>query len=319
MRKSVDQFRWLTVRAVVVTAVLIGFVGVLGYGLDAVLGDRLPGQVTEVSVTVVLIGLTYITVYAGGYTLAKLEQETAITGHQKEVLYRFLQLSMIGGVLFIITVYVWSIQFENFLLGAGVASVLIAAAARKTLGSILSGLIIMSTDIFRVDDWVKVDDKFGQIRQISLFNTAIQSPQGELHIFPNDDLTTRDVTNLSNNRYRNDVLVGVDYDTDIDTALTVCDRALRDLTENRENDVDGFHPTSIKGFEESQITLAVKMWVDEPTPAVINHAQTTVLSELHQRFQDHEITIPYPQRTLNSRSGDNQSDQKLAQPESTQI
>lgn len=164
MRKSVDQFRWLTVRAVVVTAVLIGFVGVLGYGLDAVLGDRLPGQVTEVSVTAVLIGLTYITVYAGGYTLAKLEQETAITGHQKEVLYRFLQLSMIGGVLFIITVYVWSIQFENFLLGAGVASVLIAAAARKTLGSILSGLIIMSTDIFRVDDWVKVDDKFGQIR-----------------------------------------------------------------------------------------------------------------------------------------------------------
>jgi small-conductance mechanosensitive channel len=61
------------------------------------------------------------------------------------------------------------------------------------------------------------------------------------------------------------------------------------------------------------------MWVDEPTPAVINQAQTTVLSELHQRFQDHEITIPYPQRTLNSRSGGNQSDQKLAHPESTQI
>lgn len=120
-------------------------------------------------------------------------------------------------------------------------------------------------------------------------------------MFPNDDLTARDITNLGSDRYRNDLLIGVDYETDIDHAITVCDSLLEELSTDDTTLVDGFHPTTVKDFDESQITLAVKMWVEEPRSQAINQAQTTVLSHLHQRFTDEEIEIPFPQRTLSDR------------------
>jgi len=148
---------------------------------------------------------------------------------------------------------------------------------------------------------VRIDQRFGQITQISLFNTMVRSPQGETHVFPNDDIIARDITNLGKGRYRNDVLIGVDYGTDVDRVRDICDDVLEELTVEDGNNVDGYHPTTVKDFDESQITLSVKMWVDEPRPMAINWAQTTVFSRLQEEFADEEVTIPFPQRTLNER------------------
>ena len=242
--------------------------------------DRLSDSVPEIALTVLVLGVAFLIIYIAGLLFAKLATRETITWHQHEAAYRFVQLTTFGVVIFIIAIPIWEFAIGNVLLGAGLASVVLAVAARKTIGAVLSGVIIMSTDIFRVGDWVKIDNQFGRIDHISLFNTRVLSPHGEIHILPNDQLTARDITNLSNNRYRNDVLIGVDYVTD----------------------VDGFNPTSIKSFDESQITLAVKVWIREPTPWAINQAQTTVLSELHTRFQDEGIQIPFPQRMVSERT-----------------
>lgn len=112
---------------------------------------------------------------------------------------------------------------------------------------------------------------------------------------------TRDITNLGKGRYRNDVLVGIDYETDIDRARRLCDEVLEALTADRTNDIDGYHPTTVKDFEDSQIRLAVKIWVEEPRPMVINGAQTTVLSAIQSAFAAEGISIPFPQRTISDR------------------
>lgn len=298
---SARQFKSFAVRSVVATVMLILLVGLMGYGLHVYLGDLVPAIYTDVVTTVVLIATTIVLVYAVGHVLSRLEYRESLTPHQSEVLYRFVQLSTFGGVFLILTLYVWRITVTDVLLGAGVISVVLGLAARKTLGSVLAGVIIMSTDVFRVGDWVKVGEKYGRIERISFFNTEVLSPHGEKHVFPNDDLTTRDITNLGKDRYRNDVLVGVDYDVEPDAVITACDDVLQELTEDDTNHVDGFNPTTIKDFDDSQITLAVKMWVHEPTPQAINDAQTTVLSEIHSRFGEEGFEFPFPQRTVTER------------------
>ena len=264
--------------------------------------DRLSDSVPEIALTVLVLGVAFLIIYVAGLLFAKLATRETITWHQHEAAYRFVQLTTFGVVIFIIAIPIWEFAIGNVLLGAGLASVVLAVAARKTIGAVLSGVIIMSTDIFRVGDWVKIDNQFGRIDHISLFNTRVLSPHGEIHILPNDQLTARDITNLSNNRYRNDVLIGVDYDTDLSSAIDVCNAVLQELSEAERTNVDGFNPTSIKSFDESQITLAVKVWIREPTPWAINQAQTTVLSELHTRFQHEGIQIPFPQRMVSERT-----------------
>lgn len=277
------------------------FVGLVGYVAQLFLSDQVPETYTNVLTTIGLLGSSVAVIYTVGYTLESLEQTGSLTPHQKEVLYRFVQILVFGGVLLVIVIYVWNITLTNVLLGAGVTSIVLALAARQTLSSVLAGIIIISTDVFRVGDWVKIDNRFGQIEQISLFNTMVRSPQGETHVFPNDEITIRDITNLGKDKYRNDVLIGIDYDTDIEHAIAVCDSTLNELTSDATTHIDGFHPTTVKDFDESQITLAVKMWVNEPRPMVINQAQTTVFSKLQQQFESEQITIPFPQRTLSDR------------------
>lgn len=295
-RESVAQFQWtIGVGIALVTLAL------LGWAVQPRLGDPLPMFYIELLQTALTVGLLLIIVFGIGYFLQIVADRSSLTAHQREVTYRFVQLSAIAIGLLVITIAVWEFRVENVLIGAGMASVVLAIAARKTLGSMLSGVIIMTTDIFRVGDWVKIDQRFGRIEHISLFNTIVRSPQGETHIFPNDDLTARDITNLGHKRYRNDVLIGVDYDTDLSAAIDICNDVLKELTEDRGNHVDGYNPTSIKGFEDSQITLAVKIWVRHPTPRAINLAQTTALSALHKRFRAEEIVIPFPQRVVSDR------------------
>lgn len=291
----------VTVRSVVATAVFVVVVGLFGYALQLALNDRLSEPGANVVVTVAVLGATLLLLYVVGRTLSAFERTTSMTRHQKELSYRFTQLLTATGVLVVVVVYVWDVSVANVLLGATVTSVVVALAARQTLSSVLAGIVIMSTDVFRVGDWVRIDDRFGQIQRISFFNTEVLSPQGERHVFPNDDVTARDITNLGRDRYRNDVLVGIDYDTDIDHATAVCDEVLGTLTTDDDAYVDGFHPTTVKDFDASQITLAVKIWVAEPTPQAINQAQTTALSHVKRRFASEGIEIPFPQRTVSDR------------------
>jgi small-conductance mechanosensitive channel len=297
----VAKFRYLTVRTAVASVALVLLVGLLGYLLQFVLGGQLPELYADVIITLVLLVAPFGVTYLLRNALSLLVDAEALTPHQREVLYRFTQLFTFSGVLLIIVFYVWEVAVADVLLGAGLTSIVLALAARQTLSSILSGVIIMSTDVFRVGDWVKIDNRFGKIEQISLFNTMVGSPQGEMHVFPNDQITSRDITNLGKGKYRNDVLVGVDYETDIEHAIGVCDAVLEELTAVEDNHVDGFHPTTVKDFDDSQITLAVKMWVAEPRPMAINDAQTTVFAHLQRAFDADQITIPFPQRTISDR------------------
>jgi len=265
------------------------------------LDDLAPASLGRIVRTFAVLGVVPLLVFVVEMGLSTLEARGLLSRHRHEVAYRSVQLAAVVVAAATVAVRVWEFAVGDVLLGAGVMTVLVAVAARRTLESVLSGLIIMSTDVFRVGDWVRIDERFGRIEHISLFNTQILSPQGEIHVFPNEDIIGRDITNLGRGRYRNDVLVGVDYGTDVTEAISLCNAVLSELTEERENHVDGFNPTSIKSFDDSQITLAVKIWIREPTPVAINEAQTTVLAALHDRFRDEGIEIPFPQRTVSER------------------
>ncbi|MFB6133580.1 MAG: mechanosensitive ion channel family protein [Halanaeroarchaeum sp.] len=284
-----------------IAVVAFGLIWVLGYVLQFVLSARLSALYENVFTTLVVLTATFVVVRALGYSLTLVTESGLLSAHHREVLYRGFQLVTFGAVSVVVIVYVWDFALTNVILGAGVTSVILALAARQTLSSVFAGITLISTGVFRVGDWVKIDQRFGQIEQISLFNTMVRSPQGETHVFPTDDIVARDITNLGKGRYRNDVLIGVDYETDIERVTAICDATLEELTQESGNSIDGYHPTTVKDFDDSQIVLSVKMWVDEPRPMAINRAQTTVFAHIQERFANERITIPFPQRTISER------------------
>lgn len=298
-----DPFDSVTTRSIFVSVVLIGIIGAIGYiaQLSAegyfVDSDIIP----RIVVTLVLFVTTVLVVYLTKYLLSKLEKTGSLTPHQKEISYRFTQFTTYIAVFIIIVAYIWDVNLSSILIGAGALGVILGFATRKILSSVVSGIIIMSTNMFRVGEWIQYNEKFGRIEKITFFHTQIRSPQGEEHIIPNDRVTSTEITNISHGRYRKDLLVGVDYQSDIKEVIDIVNNELEKLSEEDDNYISGYQPASVKDFGDSSINISVKIWLNAPTPSVINKAQTEALDKVKKRLESEDVDIPYPQRTVSYR------------------
>lgn len=292
------------------TVILLIFTSVSGYISELVLQDKFSTTILNSITTFISVITALGTVRLSVWFIHKLKSEntensnedSVLTDHQAEITHRFIQITVYVGTALFILSYIWKINISNLLVGAGVLGVLVGFSARHALSSVMAGIIIMSTNMYKVKDWVKIGDKFGQVRKITFFNTHFKSPQGEKHIIPNNNITENNITNLTQGQYRNDLLVSIDYDTDIKEAISICDEELSTISKSdEENAIVGFHPTSVKEMDSSSIELSVKVWINPPTPSTINQTQTVIFDRIHTRFNEENITIPFPQRTISNR------------------
>lgn len=287
----------------------------ISYISEMALSSQLPVRVSNAITSVAIVLVAIATVKITEITLSRFEEGihtpweededtvASLTSHQREISYRFVQITVYISSLLIIISEVWKIDLSNVLLGAGVLGVLIGLSARQGLSAVISGIIIMGTNVFKVGDWVILEENFGRIEKITFFNTHFRSPQGETHIIPNDNITSNNVTNISRATYRNDLLVSIDYEQNISRAIDVCDDVLANLSkpDSEYEPISGFQQTSVKEFGDSSIVLAVKFWIENPQPVIINQSQTIVFTRIQERFKEEDIAIPYPQMTLSTR------------------
>ena len=96
--------------------------------------------------------------------------------------------------------------FVASILGAdltGIIAILAAAgfaiglALQGSLGNFASGILILTLNPYKVGDWIQVDDKFGNVQEIGVFSTIVETPGKKTLIIPNSTITESVVTNFS--------------------------------------------------------------------------------------------------------------------------
>lgn len=96
------------------------------------------------------------------------------------------------------------------------------------------------------------------------------------------------------NKIRLKIPVGVHYDTDVRQAMALCQQAAVE----HERVLDDPAPMCLlNGFGDSSVDLEIRLWVDDPQAGIAN-VKSDVLLEVWDKFHEHEIEIPYPQRDL---------------------
>jgi len=112
----------------------------------------------------------------------------------------------------------------------------IGMALQGSLGNFASGLIVLSMKPYEAGDWIQVEDKFGKVEEIGVFNTIIVTPGSKTMIIPNGKITGDVVTNFSKKGIiRLELEVTMPYDEDfprvkeiIREALDPIDKILKD-------------------------------------------------------------------------------------------
>lgn len=192
------------------------------------------------------------------------------------------------------------------LIGAlGIGSVAIGFAFKDIFQNLLSGILILISEPFRIGDDIVVNGLEGNVEDIQIRATFLRSPDGRRIVIPNATVYTSAVTvNNAYQRRRCEFVVGIGYEDDMQKAkkiiLDILDRNLNVLSQ------PGFS-VNVTALADFSINLTVRWWVnttETSTSASISEIQELVVTA----FDEKGISIPYPVQEVKVYRGD-QSEQ----------
>lgn len=199
------------------------------------------------------------------------------------------------GILFAGVVAFPGLDLGDIIATLGIGSVAIGFAFQDIVKNFLAGIILLVEEPFRIGDEVEINDYQGKIENISIRTTQIRTYQGEKVLLPNATVFTNAVkVNTAYDTRRTDLGVGVDYNTPLSEAADILNRTIRRV----EGVVDNPSPEiDLVNFGDSSIDFVVRYWSD-PKQKEVRHVQTRAIIAIKKAFDEADINIPYPIRTL---------------------
>jgi small-conductance mechanosensitive channel len=183
------------------------------------------------------------------------------------------------------------------LIGAlGIGSVAIGFAFKDIFQNLLSGILLLLSEPFRIGDQIVSGDYEGTVEDIKIRATTIKTFDGRQVVIPNSQLYTSALTvNTAYKQRRLQVAVGIGYEDDIEAAKGVILQALdRAETVSRRAE-----PSVIAtGFGDSTIDLTVLWFIDDGTQANKVASIHEVIVEMKKGLDGAGVNMPFPIRTL---------------------
>jgi len=197
-----------------------------------------------------------------------------------EVILKVVLLLIVAGVVGVnLSIFATIIAASVFAIGM---------ALQGSLGNFASGLIVLSMKPYEVGDWIRVQDKFGKVEEIGVFNSIIVTPGNKILIIPNGMITNDIVTNFSKKGIiRLELKVTMPYSEDfpkvkqiITDALAPIDKILKEP----ETEI------GIVNFDTHFVELAVLPYT-EPD----NYWEVTYESyrNIKSAFSEHGVQVAY--------------------------
>lgn len=173
----------------------------------------------------------------------------------------------------------------------------IGVAGQTIIGSIFSGLVLVTDPEFNVGNYITWADGEGIVQSITLRVTRVETPDGGLVTIPNTVLTGQAITRpYSRRRRRMTERVGIAYGDDVDAAL----ERLRETAQ----ELDGIRGTPkpdayVDEFGEDAVLLRVHYWIDDPRSRDVLAVKSAFARDAKRRLEHAGITIsPASKREL---------------------
>jgi small conductance mechanosensitive channel len=133
----------------------------------------------------------------------------------------------LAGLALLFVLASFNIPLAPVLAGAGILGFAISLGSQTLVKDLISGALILIEDQYAIGDFAILNDKFGRVEKMNLRITTLRNRQGNVIIVPNSEI--RIVNNLSKDWARVKLPIYIDYDTDIDYAITIIQQVADEL------------------------------------------------------------------------------------------
>jgi small conductance mechanosensitive channel len=184
---------------------------------------------------------------------------------------------------------------ETTSLAAAIAAVglAIGLALQGSLSNFAAGVMIIAFRPFRAGDYIEAGGSAGVVKELTIFNTILLTPDNKQVILPNSQITNGAITNFSAQPTRRlDLKIGISYGDDIRKAKAV----LEDILAQDPRILPEPAPMIIVlALGDSSVDIGCRPWVktEDYWPLFWHLTETIKL-----RFDEEGITIPFPQRDV---------------------
>ncbi|MEG6586387.1 mechanosensitive ion channel family protein [Dendrosporobacter sp. 1207_IL3150] len=210
----------------------------------------------------------------------------------------------ITGILIILQTL--GISVTPILTALGVGGLAVALALQDTLSNVFSGLHILLAKPIQTGDYIKLEaGQEGHVVDISWRNTTIQTLGNSLIIVPNQKIASAVIINFDKPSSELSVSIGasVSYDSDLEYVEKVTIAVAKEVMSEFAAGVENYEPVvRFHTFGDSSILFNVIMRVQ--VFADQYKLKHDFIKRLHKRYKIEGIEIPFPIRTIYSKSID---------------
>jgi small-conductance mechanosensitive channel len=177
----------------------------------------------------------------------------------------------------------------------GLFSVGIGFGLQNVTSNFIAGIILLVERPISIGDRVTIGDTEGNVKEIKIRSTAIQTLNNITYIVPNSEFISSTVINwsLGDPKIRLDIPVGVSYSENPEHVREVLLKVAHDHARVMKRP----EPRVLfREFGDSSMNMELWAWVKEP------HEHRIIRSEIYfaifKAFQKAGIQIPFPQRDV---------------------
>ena len=181
-------------------------------------------------------------------------------------------------------------SFAAVIAAAGLA---IGLALQGSLGNFAGGVLIMIFKPFKIGDVIEAQGEIGSVKKIEIFTTKLTGLSNKEIIIPNGALSNGNIVNYTTEGTRRvDLVIGVDYDSDIKKTKEV----IMNVLTSHAKVIETPAPTvNVLELADSSINFAVRPWCK-------SEDYWTVYFEITENVKEAldaaGIEIPFPHRVL---------------------
>lgn len=195
-------------------------------------------------------------------------------------------------VLVIVVLGTVGIETTSFAAVIAAAGLAIGLALQGSLANFAGGVLILIVKPFKVGDFISAQGVDGTVKNISIFNTTLNTFGNQLAIVPNGKLSNDNIINYSAEPIRREALTfGISYDSDIKLTKKI----LLDLV-NEQPEVlqeEGKEPAiMVSELADSSVNFSLRYWAKNED---FWNLRWIILEEGKIRLEAAGIEIPFPQ------------------------
>jgi len=273
-----------------------GFLDALGVGVG---GGRV-SVMSAIQALVLLVILYWLASRTAAILSARINKLPSLNPSARLLIGKSVQVTLLATAI-LLALSSLGIPLGALAIFSGAVGLGIGFGLQKIFSNLVSGVILLLDRSIKPGDVITLEETYGRVNSLGMRFASVITRDGMEHLIPNEEFITTKVINwsFSDHAVRIKRMIGVDYTTDLPTAMELAVEA--SLTVPRV--LNSPAPKCLlRGFGDNSIDLEIRFWIADPGQGV-NNVSSEVLLSIWKAFTENGVNFPFPQRDIHFRGG----------------